>query len=83
MGLPKKKELNYPHPNNYIVTFPWQREPAYLLLVYDESARFRFLDLKTGALKVMSFESVEKAEDWLSKFSTIHNKNVMEVTYVP
>ena len=82
MGIVPKSTFSY-SPNNYIVTFSWKKEPSYLFLCYNEDKRFRFVDLKAGNLLTLSFDNPQKAEEWLNTVTNVHEKNAMEITYVP
>lgn len=76
-------KVDYPNVQNYIVKFSWSNKVHYLILAYDCNNEFRFVDLRTGQILNMRFESVEEAEKWLRTVAIIHEQNAICTTYVP
>ena len=70
-------------PQNYIVNFGWSNEISYLLLCYNVSHKYCFVDLRNGRVLNLVFDRVDEAEKWLYKNASVHEKNAIEVTYVP
>ena len=73
----------YPVPKNYIVKFSWSNATSYLILALNVDEKFQFVDLRSGRIMNLVFETVEDAEKWLDSISQIHEINAICTTYVP
>lgn len=76
-------KINYPVVQNYIVKYPYEDKATYLILAYNVDRKFQFVNLQTGQIMNLSFDTVEEAEGHLSMISTLLDKNVIATTYVP
>lgn len=76
-------KINYPRAFNYIAKFSHSNEVMMLLLGYNVDNRFQFINLKTGCIMNLSFDSVEDAETWLYTMSEVIEKDAICPMYVP
>lgn len=68
--------------NNYIVKYSHEWKTSFLLLVRNVDHEFQFVDLGTGELMNVFFETEELAEQWLHSVGIILEKNIICPTYV-
>lgn len=76
-------KIDYPRVKNYIAQFSWNEEPLMLLLGYDINNKFQFIDLNTGRIMNLTFDTVEDAESWLGSVAEILERDAICQTYVP
>lgn len=76
-------KVNYPNVKTYIVQFIWNKNPLMLKLGYNVNNKFQFIDLKTGQIMNLTFETVEDAEGWLNTHSEILERDIICQTYIP
>jgi hypothetical protein len=75
-------KINYPVVQNYIVKYPYEDKETYLILAYNVDRKFQFVNLQTGQIMNLSFDTVEDAEEHLSMISTLLKKNIIDTIYV-
>lgn len=76
-------KIDYPSVKNYIAKFSWSNKPLMLMLGYNVDNRFQFINLETGRIMNLSFNTVKDAEKWLNTHSEIFERNIICQTYVP
>ena len=76
-------KVNYPNAQNYIAKFTHKEKPSFLLLCVNVNEEFQFIDLQTGRIHNISFDTVEEAEKWLYAVAEVYEKNAIATTYVP
>lgn len=76
-------KIDYPSVKNYITKFSWSNKALMLMLGYNIDNKFQFINLETGQIMNLIFETVEDAEEWLNTHSEILEKDVICQTYVP
>lgn len=76
-------KMDYPSVKTYIAKFSWNNKPMMLMLGYNVDNKFQFIDLETGRIMNLSFETVEDAEEWLNIHSEILERDIICQTYVP
>ena len=76
-------KIDYPSVKTYIAKFSWNNKPMMLMLGYNVDNKFQFIDLETGRIMNLSFETVEDAEEWLNTHSEVLERDVICQTYVP
>lgn len=76
-------KIDYPSVKTYIAKFSWNNKPMMLMLGYNIDNKFQFIDLETGRIMNLSFETVEDAEEWLNTHSEVLERDVICQTYVP
>lgn len=83
--MASRKKIDYPNLKTYIVDFPSKDKASMLMLGYNVSDHFQFVDLETGRIMNLVFETIDEAEKWLAKASKIIERNVdvINTTYVP
>lgn len=76
-------KIDYPSVKNYIVKFSWSNKALMLMLGYNIDNKFQFINLETGQIMNLIFETVEDAEEWLNTHSEVLEKDAICQTYVP
>lgn len=76
-------KIDYPSVKTYIAKFSWNNKALMLMLGYNVDNKFQFIDLETGRIMNLSFETVGDAEEWLNTHSEILERDVICQTYVP
>lgn len=76
-------KINYPSVKNYIAKFSWSNTALMLMLGYNVDNKFQFINLETGQIMNLIFETVEDAEEWLNTHSDVLERNAICQTYVP
>lgn len=70
-------------PQNYVVKFGWNNKSSFLLLCYNVSHEYCFVDLESGRIMNLAFSTVGEAEKWLYEHAEVYEKNIICTTYVP
>lgn len=76
-------KIDYPSVKNYITKFSWSNKALMLMLGYNIDNKFQFINLETGQIMNLIFETVEDAEEWLNTHSEVLEKDAICQTYVP
>lgn len=76
-------KIDYAYPKNYIVKFSWSNAASYLILAYNVDNKFQFVDLRSGRIMNLVFDTVDDAERWLDSISQILERDTICTTYVP
>lgn len=64
--------INYTeNPNKYKVRFKYENKITNLLLGYNTDFKFQFINLDTGRILNLVFETVPEAERWLNKTAKV------------
>lgn len=62
--------INYiENPNKYKVRFKYKNKISNLLLGYNINFKFQFINLDTGRILNLEFNTVPEAERWLDKMT--------------
>lgn len=62
--------INYTeNPNKYKVRFKYENKTFNLLLGYNVNFKFQFINLDTGRILNLEFNTVPEAERWLDKMT--------------
>lgn len=77
------KKVEYPQLKTYIAQFGWDTKTMMLMLGYNVSNKFQFINLETGRIFNLTFETPEDAHEWLKSVATIHEEDIICTTYVP
>lgn len=77
------EKINYPHLKTYIVKIGWETKAMMLMLGYNVNNKFQFVNLETGRILNLTFETPKDAYDWLKSVATICEEDVICTTYVP
>lgn len=76
-------KIDYPSVKNYIAKFSWSNKALMLMLGYNIDNKFQFINLETGQIMNLIFDTVEDAEEWINTHAEVLERNVICQTYVP